>query len=46
MDYYAAVKINALEPHVTKWINLKNIMLNIKGKLQKKAYNIIFCLKF
>lgn len=30
MEYYTAIKINAIALQVTKWINLKNTMLNRK----------------
>lgn len=37
--------MNALALHVTKWINLKNIMLNRMQKLQKNAFSTISCFK-
>ena len=34
MEYYLAIKINAILKHVTIWMNLKNLMLRERSKIQ------------
>ena len=36
-----SIKMNELELHVSTWINLRNIILSKKSKLQKISYNMI-----
>lgn len=42
MDYYTAEKTNELELKVSKWINLKTIVLNDKSKLHMDTNSILF----
>ena len=35
MDYYSAVKINAVLTQATKWLNLENVMVSKKSQTQR-----------
>ena len=35
MEYHSALKRKEVLPHATTWVNLKNIMLNLRSQAQK-----------
>jgi hypothetical protein len=43
-EYYVAVKINMIEPHVIVRTNLKTIILNKRRKMKKNSCSVI-CVK-
>lgn len=38
MGYYSGIKRDGGPIHATRWINLKNIILNERSQLQKTTY--------